>query len=357
MKSNLLFWNKKNAGFSLVEVMVAMVIGMLGLIIMMQVFSMAEGKRRSTTGTGDAQSNGAMALYSIQRDARQAGYGFNASNVIGCPINLPAPASHKLSYLAPVIINPATTDVPAGDDNTDTLLITYGSSEGSPEGDAIGAVNGSQLGVLTPANFRVNNMVVAAPGLPTNGCEVTMAKVTAVTAPNVTVPGSGATVDSAALFNFGMSPQVQAYAVRNGNLTVCNYMTHNCSTACTAGDLNCNSNWIQIATNIASLRAEYGHTTSTGTTWDQTTPVEPSPANQEAFACSWTQTSAVRIAIVARNSQVDKDQVSGPNAPTWAGSSTTAIDLSGRANWRNYRYKVFETVIPIRNLPWMASCT
>jgi type IV pilus assembly protein PilW len=52
--------------------MVAMVIGMIGMIIMMQVFSTAEGQRRATTGTGDAQSNGAMALYALQRDIRQA---------------------------------------------------------------------------------------------------------------------------------------------------------------------------------------------------------------------------------------------------------------------------------------------
>jgi type IV pilus assembly protein PilW len=60
--------------------MVAMVIGMIGIIIMMQVFASAEGQKRTTTGTGDAQSNGAMAIYTLQRDIREAGYGFNAMN-------------------------------------------------------------------------------------------------------------------------------------------------------------------------------------------------------------------------------------------------------------------------------------
>jgi hypothetical protein len=43
----------------------------------------------------------------------------------------------------------------------------------------------------------------------------------------------------------------------------------------------------------------------------------------------------------------------------WAGSGGTQRSLlSGRAqNWQNYRYKVFETIIPIRNLPWMGTCT
>jgi type IV pilus assembly protein PilW len=95
-------------GFTLVEVMVAMVIGMIGIIIMMQVFASAEGQKRTTTGTGDAQSNGAMAIYTLQRDIREAGYGFNAMNALGCALALPAPASRTLTQLAPVIINPLT---------------------------------------------------------------------------------------------------------------------------------------------------------------------------------------------------------------------------------------------------------
>ena len=33
------------------------------------------------------------------------------------------------------------------------------------------------------------------------------------------------------------------------------------------------------------------------------------------------------------------------------------IDLSGDANWGNYRYRVFETVVPIRNVAWMGAIT
>ena len=68
------------AGFSLVEIMVGMVIGMLGLIIMMQVFSLSESQKRTTTGGGDAHSNGAIALFGLQRDLRQAGFGVSDPN-------------------------------------------------------------------------------------------------------------------------------------------------------------------------------------------------------------------------------------------------------------------------------------
>ena len=347
-------------GFSLVEIMVAMVIGMLGILIMMQVFSVAEGQKRSTTGSGDAQSNGAMAIYSLQRDIRQAGFGFNALNALGCQLTIPAPVTHALTQLAPVVINPPTTDVPAGDANTDTLLVTYARSLGAPEGDAITMVSGSQLGVLSAANFSVNDRVVAAPAAPTAGCALTLTTVSAVTPPTITVASATGAAEEGALFNFGAAPGILAYAIRGGNLTVCDYTTANCATACTAGNTNCNANWTPIASNIVSLRAQYGRDTSTPMdgidTWDQTTPAQPSPANQEVFACLWARASAVEIAVVARNSQVDKDTVTAV-APTWNGSGGAPIDLSGRANWQNYRYKVFETIVPLRNLPWMASCS
>lgn len=336
----------REQGFTLVEVMVAMVIGMLGLIIMMQVFAAAEGQRRATTGSGDAQSNGAMALYALQRDIRQGGYGFNAVNAFGCPLVLPAPASRTLGQLAPVIINPPVADVPVGDDNTDTLLIAYGSNEGPPEGDVITAVNGLQLAVQTALNYAVGQRVVAAPSAPTAGCTFTLAAVGAVTAPNVTVNDASGAVDGGTLFNLGANPRFLAYAVRGGNLTVCDYLAANCSVA---------TNYVAIANNIVSLRAQYGHASTAVSgvdSWDQTTPAN---ANQATLACLWARTSALRIAIVARNSQVDRDQITAA-APTWVGSAGAAIDLSEANNWQNYRYKVFETIIPIRNLPWMGTC-
>ena len=126
---------------------------------------------------------------------------------------------------------------------------------------------------------------------------------------------------------------------------VCDYLAADCSSA---------ANYVAIVNNIVSLRAEYGHAstaTSGVDSWDQTTP---SDANQATFACLWARTSALRIAVVARNSQVDRDQITTA-APVWLGN--TAIDLSDRGNWQNYRYKVFETIVPIRNLPWMGTCT
>src|SRR5882762_3788246 len=117
-------------GFSMVELLVAMLIGLIGMIIIFQVFEVSEKIRRSTTSGGDAQQNGAIALYSMERDFRNAGMGFNETTFVGCDIvgfdnkratpNFP-PAGVTMK-LAPVFITSgAATTAP------DQISVLYGS--------------------------------------------------------------------------------------------------------------------------------------------------------------------------------------------------------------------------------------
>lgn len=331
------------SGFSLVEIMVGMVIGMLGIMVIMQVYSVFESQKRTTTGAGDAQNTGAIALFGMQRDIEQAGYGLSTSNIIGCSVQLRAGPPAITVTLGPVTINPATSVIPAGDSNTDTLLVAYGSSASPPEGNSITSLSGSDYAVQAYGSFAVGDQVIAMPSARPTPCSLTLTSVTAVNNPNVTVATVVAGVTGGALYNLGTTPVVKAYAIRNGNLTVCDYMTNDCSQ-------NNSTIWVPIANNIVSMRAEYGQDTNTPmdgilNTYSQTTPTT---------ACGWLQTSALRLALVARNTQPDKAVVT-TSAPSWAGSATTAINLSSTTvasgkTWQNYRYKVFETTVPIQNI-------
>src|SRR5437899_11102251 len=70
-------------GFSMVELLVAMLVGLIGMIIIFQVFQVSEGIKRSTTSGGDAQQNGVIALYTIEREFTNAGMGFNDTGLVG----------------------------------------------------------------------------------------------------------------------------------------------------------------------------------------------------------------------------------------------------------------------------------
>ena len=80
----------------------------------------------------------------------------------------------------------------------------------------------------------------------------------------------------------------------------------------------------------------------------------------------------LRLALAARGAQmaaIDKStglpEVLTASAPQWdgtnagnpPGSVATPFVLSGDANWQNYRYRVFQTQVPIRNMSWMGAVT
>lgn len=344
------------AGFSLVEIMVGMVIGMFGIMIMLQVFSLAESQKRTTTSGGDAQTSGAIALFGMTRDVRQAGLGLTDVRMLGCSVTLRTGVT--LSFLAPVTINPAS--IPAGDANTDTLLVVYGSSAGTPQGDGVTSqVSQTNYLVQTPTSFTPNltyasaDKVIAALPVRPNPCTLILDQVVppapGANAATVVVTTGVANMTNGVLFNAGQSPKVLAYAVRNGNLTQCDYLVSDCGAAGNAGS---STVWVPIANNIVSLRARYGRDTNNPMdgivdTYNQTAM---------ASACDVAKVSAVQLALVARSALLEKTAVTAsttaPNYPTWEGNATAAINITGLANWQNYRYRVFQSTIPIRNMAW-----
>lgn len=120
---------RRHAGFSLVELMIGLLLGMLAIIVIMQVFSVSEGYKRATTGGDDAQNNGAIALYELQRNVRQSGLGTGAFPIIGCNVQLRAGVT--LNALSPLTINHASIPAAARDADTDTLLVVTGNGNGS----------------------------------------------------------------------------------------------------------------------------------------------------------------------------------------------------------------------------------
>ncbi|MGA7595832.1 MAG: PilW family protein [Gallionella sp.] len=375
---------RRGSGFSLVEIMIGMVIGMIGIIVIMQVFSLFEGQKRTTAGGGEAQNTGAIALSSISDDIRQSGYGFNLINLIGCSVTLRAGVT--VNVLAPTVIN--SSSIPAGDANTDTLLVTYGNSDILPEGNSIvlPAIDSTHFSVQAYKSFNVGDYVIPTP-LGRSCTAINPAilnQVTAVTNPTLTItPGVTNSVTPGLLFNLGKTITMHAYAVRNGNLTVCDYMVNDCGNAGNVAPLD-STVWVPVAGNIVSLRAQYGQditnnepsivSANTGLL-DGVVDIysQQSPANSGASkdACDWLRIPSIRLALVARNTQYEKTNVTSAaplwdgstatnNSPSWAGSTAGAqanpIDLSqnpdgtANTNWQHYRYKTFETTLPLRNV-------
>lgn len=266
---------KTNAGFSLVDILVGMVIALLGVIIIFQVFSVSEGIKRTTTSGGDAVQSGAFSLFTLERSLKMAGYGlFYSTNLPNVP---PDPAANAI----PVTITPG-----AGN-NSDTIILRYRQNW--------------EYGPFPPDTNSPSFATIVIPP---------------VTVETITVNPLNAQLVS---------------------------------------DLNG-----VIAEGIVLLKAEYGVDVNGDGV------IQPNEWNQAAPAIVLS-VLAVRLAVVARSAQPEKPGVVGgacgtttlasAGYPTWIDNANVPLNITAGVglvgdDWKCYRYKTFESTVPLRNVMW-----
>jgi type IV pilus assembly protein PilW len=340
--------------------MVGLVIGLIATLVIAQVYATFEGQKRSTSGGADAQTNGALALYAIQRDAGNAGFGLPVSdstvNVLNCPIGTTIDPDGAGALAAIDIFPVAITDGGAGAGNTDSLTFRFGAGlyNMGTGVTKISALAGSILTVSNSLACKVGDIAVVMDG----SLICNSAVVSAVTDPtHITLLAPPAAVVAGASIACLGAPTTattpgawneDVYSVVNNEL-----------------QLTQNGGVMSVASDIVNIQAQYGisnvGTSDTITSWVDAaggTWAAPSVANRNRI-------KAIRIAIVARNGQLEKVNVTNAcssliaASPTglcaWAGTvadSAPAIDVSNDANWQRYRYRVFTAIIPLRSMIW-----
>jgi len=391
-------------GFTLVEIMIGLLIGMIGIVVMMQTFSVSEGYKRTSTSGSDAQVNGGLAMYLLEREIRLAGYGMNSLTPMGCTnivVFSTLTGNTTSMRMVPFEINPA--GIPAGDPGTDTVLISYGSSENFVTGVGADQPSNSSANYSVQNNrdgFKPGDLVIAVqPGGgaggattclmqeltgvpsasscgtgggggsnelihntgqykdPNHGCQ--MVTPTHNKSGGISDPGTGAALpalnsqNGGTLFDIGALPQVKVYAIRGGSLTVCDMMVQDCTLA---------ANYSPMVSGIVSLRAVYGKDSDGDGVvngWDRAALATPADANSViAAAVELTAKSGLKEKSSTGAAGCDATTVASRPDPAqdWFGVSLAAgsqIDLSGTAaDWQCYRYKLFQTSVPLRNMIW-----
>ena len=111
---------------------------------------------------------------------------------------------------------------------------------------------------------------------------------------------------------------------------------------------------VPVVSDVVNLKAEYGLDTDNDgivDAWQPATGGVWSAANLPAQPLATVQQiRAVRVAIVTRSPQYEKDAVT--TLPLLMFDDTVSMTLS--ADDQHYRYKVLETVVPLRNALWNA---
>jgi type IV pilus assembly protein PilW len=374
-------------GFGLVEIMVGIAIGLIGVLVMMQVSVIFEAQKRTTTSGSDAQTNGAVALYTIERDIRRAGYGMNVVGALGCRVK----RSYQTSESTPDLILTPITITDGANGLPDRIQILASSKGGWSVPNIITTNHPHQatnIFLNTSLGIEINDMMVLYEAGKEN---CTLIQATGIPNGNVQVhhqggnnsdwnPPSGGTIYPTGGFGVGGT------AINLGAIIDHTYLLARDGTAAlnafgngtlVLNDYSSSTNSTTpqpLASDIVQLQMQYGFDTV---------------ALNDGIVTRWSDTLindlariyAVRIAVVARSSLKGKPNSNGvcdttidtattspvraANVPTWtAGHPTTGqlqstvIDVSknpdGTANpdWKCYRYKVFESVVPLRNMLW-----
>lgn len=331
------------SGFGLAEVMVALAIGLITTLVIMQVMINFEGQKRTTGGGADAQTNGAIALYSIQRRMQMAGFGLPVFSEQNQPLDCTDVAfdhdnNPATPNLEPDLFPVTITD--GGGGASDTISVRVGPTQ-------MGGIPVVLLNVDASDNsVGVANNLMCADGdivLAVDGSVCRMSRVVDLPGPDRINLESAADMNVGASFTCLGNWTETVYQVNANNLT---------------------ENGVVSVAGIVSLQAQYGVADSpsghTVDAWVDATGswVAPTVENRKRI-------KAVRVAVVARSAAVEATNVTDAcssrtaASPTglcaWEGTEANpapALDLSAEANWRRYRYRVFETIIPLRNMIW-----
>lgn len=359
----------RQSGLSLVELMVAMVIGLVGILAMTQAYLTSDRFNRSTTGEGSAQTGGLIALYQMERDMRMAGYGIASSAALGCgtidwyydpnySASIQSGSPLPTLTLAPVTITTNGT-------NPDIVTVMFSTTAERLMPTSISSFNASSSEVTVDGvyGFNIGDLILLVNAAAPTRC--TLGKITQVQAgpqklqlnPGASAPynppawGSfpGTYVSGDLMLNLG-NPVVRAYSINNNKLRVTDALLQ----AAGAAPLD-------IVDSIVDLRAQYGKDNGAGGGTANDGRVDEYNNTMPATAAEWQQVLSVRMGILARIGVYEKP-TTGSNcdatttARSWSGGTFSKLDVATvTSEDRCYRYRVFETVIPLRNMIWRAA--
>ena len=392
---------RRNLGFSLIELLVGVTIGLVVTLAIFQVLVASENRKRSLTGVNDISQSGAYGMYVLDRVLRSAGTGYaqGLDQVGGCRISarlpvatgetlprinpFPAPftAVPQTQRLAPVVIFPGASDA-----GSDVIMVMSGASG---FGEVLASVQPSSIGA---ANLRLTNTIGYRAGdllMIAGGGECLLSQVAANKAPCAGDPASptattvcgpdlplagayftaaGTNTSLAALNTIAGVTTFTIGNPGNGNPPEFSLLGVGADSTLFRHDLllgNGQNVSEPISDGVRVLRAVYGIDTNNDGVldawqspgvggWDGATLMNGSAVSNARLR----QIVAVRVGLVLRSPLIERELQPGvPVAPASltlfgdlpAGNQVT-VDLTQPGENRNQRHRSVEVTVPLRNI-------
>jgi type IV pilus assembly protein PilW len=396
----------KQRGMTLVELMVAMVIGLGITLAISSVLIASENHKRATTSTNDAQQTGTYGYHALDRALRGAGSAIAESafptdvGVLGCHLHagtaaiLPRTTPYPVPFggflggvTDPLIVAPLLIGKNQSQDGvSDVIMVMSGSgSAGGVSRQITGGGSTATANLDNIVGFANNDLVlVSQSGVP--DCLMEQVTVLAPPTPTLNFGGIYSTATGGVTTMAALAASTSSYVTPLGNAAANNiqFMLFGVDNNRTLNsyDLLQNLNaWAgvgvdspqAIADGIVQMNALYGIDTNgdgkqdawtapdatTAPAWDINT-VMNSPVQMK-------QIVSVRVALVVRGQYYDLNggtaalpiPVSPPTLTIFNGlvnsaGTSLAQTINLNATERQFRYRVFEFTVPLRNMLLLA---
>jgi type IV pilus assembly protein PilW len=370
-------------GMTLIELLVAMAIGLVLTLAVTSIVIVGESHKRTTSSLNDMGQSGAYAAYLLDRAVRGAGSGFVQSTqptdrgVFGCKLNVasmlprasafPAPfagflpGAQNTLRVAPVLIAKSQSD-----GGSDVLMVMGGYAAGG--GVSRPVTNPGSATTLSLDNtvaFSVNDLaLVSQAGV--NDC--LLEQVSGIASKVLTLGGTYYTAGPSTLIStLAASTSTYVTALGNtaaGNLQMQLFGVGANSTLFSYDLLQGSGDTSQaVADGVLQLRALYGlDTNGDGVidAWAAPSATGPDANGYDIATVMTTPTTmrqiiAVRIALVMRSTNYEAKAVSPASLTLFAGAknaanASLAQTVSLSADDQHYRYRVIDSTIPLRNM-------
>jgi type IV pilus assembly protein PilW len=360
-----------NRGLSLVELMVAVTIAIITGIVVLQVLSTYESRRRTLTVGLDAEMSAAVGVYMVEREVRMAGAGFTTPSGLLCGNGINA--YYDGATLADGVSIPFVriTDGGTGPDRISVMHANsaFGAAPGtvtqamaSPDAavrveGTTGLTTGDLFVVGSQDGVKVCTLMQMTANPVSVGTNWTLAHTSGGSKYNPANPSAAFTSPvnydvGDAVYNLG------TFGMRTFRV-ICNdaaapSLTNTCilgSSDAIAGPATPTIAQAEaVASQVIDFQAQYGVApagSQTVDSWVDATGgwAAPSAADQRRI-------KAVRIAIVTRGN-LEREMVSPATLVIWDASvDGTARTRTLTTDERFYRYKVQTVVVPVINMIW-----
>lgn len=376
-------------GVGLVELMVALTIGLGVTLAVSSLLVATENQKRTTTSTNDANQTGVYAFHVLDRALRSAGSGLMASarppidaGLLGCRLNAAAvlpragafPAPFEQHFLAgatgnlriaPMLIAANQSDQPG----SDVLVVMGGSgASGGVSRPVNGAGGANSIVLQSTIGLGVGDLVVVSQAGTT---DCLLEEVTASATPTLTLGGTYFTPGTTTPLTT-LGSNLASYVTPIGNATANDLQFQlfgvGTNTVLYSYDLLQNQRLVQgsggdtseaIADGIVRMNAIYGVQSAaapqTLAAWASPTDAGYDITSVMTNPATMQNIVAVRVALVARGEYYDKHVVTPSTLTLFEGLSNAAgtpltKTIALTADDQHYRYRIFEFTVPLRNL-------